>query len=344
MYYRFEKIWARIFFVCCCILCIYTQVFAAEGNTTLFPASVQEWRLRLNEVLSNNACVGSVSPPKLISETAGKNVYELDYLDGIDRVICLVQEKDNNIESVIHIFYNRNEKAAQNMRNLWSCERILYGIPQDRTEANLENIDEASLAYMYPIEHAMLLGMMEKKDVTYVFSVAKVSFLPNDIVNSGDEDKNKSSGSGKKLNDANMNHSIFTTQIFDLVNAERVKHGAAPLRWDEKLMQAAQARSEELPVKYAHTRPDGREFCTITSRLDKYCCGENIAAGYKTPEEVVHGWMESPGHRENILRKGFKYIGLGYHYEEGSDFGHYWVQIFAMDSEAEVHERQRKMR
>ena len=56
--------------------------------------------------------------------------------------------------------------------------------------------------------------------------------------------------------------------------------------------------------------------------------GENIAAGYATPAAVMAGWMNSPGHRANILEPGFRDIGVGYAYVPGSTYGYYWVQDF----------------
>ena len=56
-------------------------------------------------------------------------------------------------------------------------------------------------------------------------------------------------------------------------------------------------------------------------------CGENIAAGQGEPKDVVEAWMNSPGHRDNIMNKDFKKIGIGYC--EGGEYGAYWAQLFA---------------
>jgi uncharacterized protein YkwD len=57
--------------------------------------------------------------------------------------------------------------------------------------------------------------------------------------------------------------------------------------------------------------------------------GENVAAGYTTPESVVAGWMQSDGHRANILNPAFRDIGVGYAYGASSTYKHYWTQVFA---------------
>ena len=59
-----------------------------------------------------------------------------------------------------------------------------------------------------------------------------------------------------------------------------------------------------------------------------YTVGENIAAGSATPETVVKQWMNSPGHRANILNSDYEELGVGYAYKSGSEYGHYWVQMF----------------
>lgn len=95
----------------------------------------------------------------------------------------------------------------------------------------------------------------------------------------------------------------------------------------DELMMAAAVRSQEVTKVFSHTRPDGTPFSSIVSRHGRRI-GENIGGGYQTPEEVVDGWMHSEGHRKNILHPDFTELGVGYTYEENSQYKHYWVQIF----------------
>ena len=86
-----------------------------------------------------------------------------------------------------------------------------------------------------------------------------------------------------------------------------------PLAYDSKLAAAANERAEEIAEVFAHTRPDGTDCFTV---LDEYgikiwAAGENIAGYYSDPEEVVEAWMNSQGHRENILDSYFSHIGVG---------------------------------
>ena len=119
----------------------------------------------------------------------------------------------------------------------------------------------------------------------------------------------------------------FAVQVLQLVNVERAKVGAAPLRLSSDLMNAAAIRAEEITRRFAHERPDGSS-CFSLLRNQNRTLGENIAAGSATPEAVVDQWMHSPGHRANILNKDFKELGVGHSYKEGSSYGHYWIQMF----------------
>lgn len=115
------------------------------------------------------------------------------------------------------------------------------------------------------------------------------------------------------------------SEVIRLVNAERAKEGLAALKTHTAISTAAQVRADELPTLFDHTRPDGSSCFTALDEagVRYWTAGENIAAGYATPEQVVNGWMNSPGHRANILNSSFTTIGVGYHAE-----GNYWVQLF----------------
>lgn len=118
-------------------------------------------------------------------------------------------------------------------------------------------------------------------------------------------------------------------QVINLVNADRAANGLAPLSSTPELMAAAQARAVEISSAFSHTRPDGSSCFTIFPEygVAYNTAGENIAAGQSSASEVETGWMNSPGHRSNILSAGFGHIGVGY-YNSGSGYSHYWVQMF----------------
>ena len=134
----------------------------------------------------------------------------------------------------------------------------------------------------------------------------------------------------KKDADDASNQSLHEVaqQVLALVNEERRKVGVAPLTLSAELQSAAAIRAEEITQKFSHTRPDGTNFQTILPNSRYYIAGENIAAGNSTAAKVVQQWMNSPGHRANILRSEYTELGVGYVYKENSQYKHYWVQIF----------------
>ena len=116
--------------------------------------------------------------------------------------------------------------------------------------------------------------------------------------------------------------------VASLVNAARQDAGLSELELDADLCAAAQARAQEIAQSFSHTRPDGSSCFTILEEfgVSYRAAGENIAMGQRTPEEVMDGWMNSSGHRANILNGTFTSIGVGY-YVDGAGAAH-WVQIF----------------
>ncbi|MDX2602248.1 CAP domain-containing protein [Streptomyces caniscabiei] len=120
------------------------------------------------------------------------------------------------------------------------------------------------------------------------------------------------------------------TEVITLTNAERARAGLPPLSPDPRLTDAAQAHSADMVARafYAHTSPDGGEpwHRAAAAGSTLRSIGENIACGQRSAAEVVLGWMNSPGHRANILKPGFTRIGIGF--VGGGAAGTYWTQLF----------------
>ncbi len=119
----------------------------------------------------------------------------------------------------------------------------------------------------------------------------------------------------------------YAVSVLDLVNENRASYGLAPLTLASDLCDDADVRAEEIVSLFSHTRPDGSSCFTVIDGSYRRVA-ENIAAGLATPEETVDQWMNSPGHRANILDPELRELGVGYCYEDGSAYGHYWVQLF----------------
>ena len=143
-------------------------------------------------------------------------------------------------------------------------------------------------------------------------------------------DNNTGNGSGNENLPGNNDTSehAFIRQVVDLVNEERAKEGLAPLTIDTKVQAAAMVRAEECEVLFSHTRPDGSNFATALKEqnVSYRSAGENIAYGQRTPEEVMKAWMNSSGHRANIMNANFTTIGIGYY--ENANGTDYWCQLF----------------
>lgn len=141
-------------------------------------------------------------------------------------------------------------------------------------------------------------------------------------------------------NTTNTNNNINTTvsstantmelEVLKLINEERKKEGLAPFTYSEELSKVARTKSQDMADKnyFSHTSPTyGDPFTMMKSFGIKYrTAGENIAKGYYSASSVVNGWMNSEGHRANILNPSFNKIGIGYATNKSGTT--YWTQMF----------------
>ena len=145
---------------------------------------------------------------------------------------------------------------------------------------------------------------------------------------SNGSETNKPGGSNSGSNNSGQQtQEAYIKQVVELVNREREKAGLSTLTIHNGAANAAAVRAKEIVSSFSHTRPDGTSFATALKdqNVSYRYAGENIAWGQKTPEEVVNAWMNSKGHRENILNSRFTSIGVGL-YEQNVTY--YWCQLF----------------
>lgn len=137
---------------------------------------------------------------------------------------------------------------------------------------------------------------------------------------------NGNNSSGGSTNDSTS--TSYATQILNLVNEEREKSGLSPLTLDTSASAAAGVRASEIATNFSHTRPNGASFSTALTEAGASfrSAGENIAYGQTSPSQVMNSWMNSSGHRANILSKNYTRIGIA-HYTDASGTD-YWVQLF----------------
>ncbi|NQD68874.1 hypothetical protein HP456_23495 [Bacillus haikouensis] len=122
----------------------------------------------------------------------------------------------------------------------------------------------------------------------------------------------------------------FVKQVIDLTNQERKKNGLGALKADGELANVAEMKSEDMKDKdyFSHTSPTyGSPFEMMQNfGVDYSSAAENIAVGQKSPQSVVNAWMNSPGHRKNILNGQLTHIGVGI--AKDNSQGIYWTQMF----------------
>ncbi|MFW5677633.1 MAG: CAP domain-containing protein [Acetivibrio ethanolgignens] len=122
----------------------------------------------------------------------------------------------------------------------------------------------------------------------------------------------------------------YEMQVVQLVNQERAKAGLSPLAYNEKLSRVADLKAADMRDNnyFSHNSPTyGSPFDMMKSFGISYkAAGENIAKGQKTPQSVMNAWMNSSGHRANILNSQYEQIGIGYETDQKGNT--YWVQMF----------------
>ncbi len=134
----------------------------------------------------------------------------------------------------------------------------------------------------------------------------------------------------------------FEQRVLELVNAERKKKRLKPLQMDENLQSAARYHAKDMAEEdyFDHDSYDRKgkrlvKVCETFDRIEKFApdfsaSAENISAGDATAEEVMKSWMNSPGHKKNILNPKYTHIGIGY-YKGTKGYRHYWAQNFGAE-------------
>lgn len=190
--------------------------------------------------------------------------------------------------------------------------------------ADLKKIDRAHRNNVKIIaQHEITLGKLNKKNERY--------FAANDFLNRVQFatlfHRTLKLSEQEKVDPVEINLSEFEQEVVRLTNNERRKFGLVPLKVDLKLSEVAQEKSRDMAKNdyFDHDSPVyGSPFEMMALYgIDYLAAGENIASGFRTPEAAVKAWMDSPGHRQNILNKQYTHIGVGY-----EQSGNLWTQQF----------------
>jgi len=132
----------------------------------------------------------------------------------------------------------------------------------------------------------------------------------------------------------NAQQQEYAARVFEFTNDARIDKKHTPLKRVAWLDAVAQAQAKHMAINgyFEHDSPQGM---TIFDRIEApdgpewWSAGENIAAGYETPQQAHKSWMDSGGHRKNIRNENYRYMGVGAYYMPGTEYGWYWVQVFA---------------
>ena len=206
------------------------------------------------------------------------------------------------------------------------CKRIENCIPQNCSSGEIKEI---------------VKGILQKCRLTDTYDIDKIiEQVNNDCIggscgdekqetpaeqNNGENEKTPENNNGQQTND-NYNYA-YANEVIRLVNIERAKYGLPALKVDQNATNASKIRAEEITHSFSHTRPNGSSCFTVAKELGftYRSAGENIAYGQRTPAEVVSAWMNSEGHRANILNSSFTGIGVSCYVRNGVC---YWAQFF----------------
>ncbi len=226
---------------------------------------------------------------------------------------CPFQSGGNTAYGSMPLYTVIPQKApAQNTPSAFPGLKIVMPTQQQQ-QAN--NQSTCNLFTFYP-HHNMNAGTCQPTPTVKVPVVDKVN------ENQGNYATNKSGAPAKQQDQAT---SAFADQVLQLVNKERANAGLQPLKMDSELSAVAMEKAKDMHDNhyFDHTSPTyGSPFDMMKQHgIQSMAAGENIAMGQQSPEEVMQQWMNSQGHRENILNGNFDSIGIAY-------YDGYWVQEF----------------
>lgn len=227
----------------------------------------------------------------------------------------------------IHVRNNDNDLRNNNLnyRNRIDNNKKI-NISSSQTSLNSNN---------YPQTIAQLVQDAEFKDIQVGPEQAGKFFTQNqkgqnqqDLTQNQQAQPQKPIQTNQQQNTlAPANISQYSQQVIDLTNKERTQEGLSALKADSELSNVAQKKSQDMQQNhyFSHTSPTyGSPFDMMRDFGVTYnTAGENIAQGQQSPQEVVNAWMNSSGHRENILNKEFTHIGVGFEND-----GNHWSQMF----------------
>ncbi len=269
------------------------------------------------------------------------NVYDYPFLD-LDR-----SNKDDKYIFVAHMlgFVNgmSSEEFSPDSKLTREQAAKILSIIYDKVLA--ENLDVKEY-FIKPFDDDKSISDWARNYVYYVKEINIMKGMGNNLFKPKDNYsveqaiitilRVKKEGDSKKgdkneiSNKSELNDKLsqYRKEVIRLINIEREKTGLNPFKENPEFQEYSDLRAKELATNPSHTRPDGSKWFSGIASSD-VSLGENIAAGQTSPEEVVNEWMNSDGHRANILRPYFTHLNIGIYYDKNSEYGMYWEQLFS---------------
>lgn len=237
------------------------------------------------------------------------------YMASKSEVQAFVDEYDN-LRLIDHIYYNPD----QNYTIAWYLKSIELG-------GNMKN--QYSFGVSATFAHVLIVTKQAgKKVINYsvpgIYSTELITSLLGTVADIPDGRDDTVS-----VRTSGVNYYDYVQPIVDEINSQRTSAGVAALTLSSQLTEIAMLRAAECSLYYNHIRPNGYSCFSLGTDTNMYPSGtflaENIACGQKTPAEVMTAWMNSTGHRMNILRDNVTQVGIGCFENNGVK---YWVQVF----------------
>lgn len=272
------------------------KVTAKSEGSARIRAKVGKYKLYCNITVSDSG-FGKCNDKK--AEVGGLLKFKIKYY-GIDEDNIVLMITDEDIVSLVYAEAD-GKNITVRLKGLQDGTTVLY--LYDETDPDV----------------FAAVGITVGNGGSGMSDYSDIDFDDFDSVSTSSNDDYSGSGS------ASGNSSDYARDVLDIVNKERTSRGLSELVLDETLCAAADVRAQEIAVRFEHYRLDGSKALSILSEygISYYSAGENIAQGQHNAKEVMESWMNSPGHKANILDESYTKIGIGYDAATNS-----WVQLF----------------
>ncbi len=245
----------------------------------------------------------------------------LNTMSALENITKIAEKADL---SDLNIYMFEIKSSVSDATLISNTEHIMDKVTINRTSANLKYYQLYSSCYSSTIDSGYTMPLIVYKGtdgIVYEYTTGSEGASANTILSNIEKGGLVIEMPTLKLDIKGEAIYSQSYKVLELLNAEREKAGVAPLRMDKDLLEASMLRAAECAAYYSHTRPNGEACFTVNDKVH----GENIAIGYLSAEAVMDGWMNSQGHKDNILNESYKSVGVGCFF---NGQGYTWVQCF----------------